>query len=323
MKKTQKQFRTKQKRKTRRLFQNVNKDNAYHSYKHLEPIVLHLFDTHPHLLTSYNAYKGFEYVSINSFMKDTCMTLSFDGKSPTLSPESTLPTDNKDIHELYKKSLKEFEKRPDQLMKAAYCNTLMTITHIENLRSLFKLFAPYRMKRLPILYRGLSEIRYKEGNPMKNVKIGSSISIPYFQSCSKSYDVALGFQGCSQYGPCCIFILNVHPDVHYIPVYWVTNGTSIWDSYKMSEHEILLEPFVEYKLRKKYMKDIDYKKATICDYSQFSKNGSISIQVYEIDVLPPKKENLQEYTKKISTLYKGWKETESMIQGVKKFEIQL
>jgi len=67
---------------------------------------------------------------------------------------------------------------------------------------------------------------------------------------------------------------------------------------KMSEQEILLEPFVQYKLKKNYKKEISTSGMSSCDYS--TKEPTFTIDIYEIDVLPPGKEG----RKKFETLYK-------------------
>jgi hypothetical protein len=155
-----------------------------------------------------------------------------------------------------------------------YRKLLYTANAIHNLFLLFELYKPHRVHPLPVLYRGTDV----------PVSQGKKVSIPMFQSCSKSYDIAISFQGCSvTRGPCCLYVLHVDPKVQYIPFYW--SDDAIFESYASSEHEIVLEPFVEYKLRKMYKQEFSLSELKHCYYDDTP--STVVLDVYEVDVFPP------------------------------------
>lgn len=306
-------------------FVDVDIFNAHKSYKHDGKFMQEVIDSNKNYITTYDYYKGTGNYDINNYLKNGYATLKYNGKTIPIPTKEDIPTDNKEILATFNKAIKDLEKEPTDFIKGAYCNLLTILAHIDNLFMMINKFDKNRIKKLPILYRGISEIRYSphQEDPFISKNIGEKVSIPYFQSCSKSHETALGFQGCSQYGPCCLLVLNVHPDVKYIPVYWLEYGKHIFESYKMSEHEILLEPFVEYKLTKTYMKEFNLKTATICSYPKFIKDKSIYIKIYEIDVLPPNKDTIKKFNDKKDKLYKGINEMKKLMSGVNKLEIKL
>jgi len=248
-------------KKNRRIFHNRTAKNAYHNFQRDVPILESIFKKHPHLFVSFHEYKKDGFDDMNKLLRTNQLLVGTDDKSPT-----EIPTHRALVRKVYAALSGE---------APVYQKLLYLANAIQNLFSLFELYKPHQRHPLPVLYRGT------------NVPIlqGKTVSIPMFQSCSKLYDVAILFQGCSLQGPCCLYVLHVDPKVQYIPLYYSLNGTTISETYTMSEHEILLEPFVEYKLRKTYKKDFSLSKLKHCPYD--SAPSTVTLDVYEVDVFPP------------------------------------
>jgi len=111
-----------------------------------------------------------------------------------------------------------------------------------------------------------------------------------FQSCSLSIETAISFQTCSSNGPCCLFILNVHPAVKFLPLFWSSS-----ESYNSSEHEVVLEPFTTFQLDEKRTERLPIEVARKCGYNRFNADGTITIDVYYITVKPPAAEADKEF----------------------------
>jgi hypothetical protein len=89
-------------------------------------------------------------------------------------------------------------------------------------------------------------------------------------------------------------VLYISKDILYLPLFWTVNATPtpagslsyqpLSEGYDDSEFEILIEPYVKYKLRKTYKKEFDISKIKVCPYDITDK---LELQVFEIDVLPP------------------------------------
>jgi len=261
------------KRRRTRKFKNITPANMYHNFQRDVPILNTIFKKYPSLFNAMSFYKGNGYRDINGFLKKN--EIKFNN-------HEDIPKDifikKPNVHKIYETCLNNSNKH--------YCKLLCTIEYIQNLFTLFDKYIPHQIHPLPRLYRGITQSFHKSINEPDLLQTNNPISIPYFQSCTKSYQMALGFQGCSMFGPCCMYILHVSPDVHYIPMYW-WNNNKLSETYNYSEYEILLEPFVEYKLRKMYKKEFSASEMKHCKYDNTP--STFQIDVYEIDVLPPPK----------------------------------
>jgi len=247
-------------KKNRRIFRNRTTKNAYHNFQRDVPLLESIFKKHPHLFSAFRYYKGNGYEDINNLLRNHEIVVQTDQKSP-----KEIPTHRALVRKVYAALSDE---------APVYRKLLYTANAIQNLFSLFELYKPHQLHPLPVLYRG-TDIPVPQGK---------TVSIPMFQSCSKAYDIAISFQGCSvARGPCCLYVLHVDPKVQYIPLYWSDDAIS--ETYTMSEHEILLEPFVEYKLRKTYKQEFSLSDLKHCPYDRTS--SAVVLDVYEVDVRPP------------------------------------
>jgi hypothetical protein len=262
-----------QKKSQTRKFKNIKKKNIYHNFQRDVPILESIFQKYPHLLSSYSSYKQNGYQDINYFLRNEEISLQEKEKLP-----KQIPTDKEQIKTLYS----SYYGNPNKI----YAKLLYTLTQIKNLFTIFDKYKPYGIHPVPLLYRGITQSPDQYMPDSTLFKKEKPLSIPYFQSCSKSYQIALSFQGCSVMGPCCLYILHVRPDVQCVPFYWQQNA-SLSESFTSSEYEILVEPFVEYKLRKTYKQEFSASDITNCPYDRIP--PTFLIDVYELDVLPPPK----------------------------------
>ena len=278
------------KRNTRK-FKNVKPQEHYTYFMKMTPILENIFEKNSLLFWSYSNYKKNGYKEINYFLRKNKIEIP---RIEDINDE--IPTSNIKIQNLYKKSYSKFIHDKDHY-HGMYCKLLDILTNIYNLRSLLRDFIPY--KQSFVVYRGIIDSNDVMQGEKERIMLlrnkSDGFSIPYFQSCSKSYQTALGFQQCGVYGPCCLYVLHVSKDVKYIPFFFTINSEIKWtpsmtdhklsELYNYSEFEIVLEPFVIYKMRKTYKKVFNMADIKVCPYDL---NKSIEIQVFEINVLPPK-----------------------------------
>jgi hypothetical protein len=263
---------TSMKKNTTRKFKNFPPANAYHNFVRDVPILNEIFQKYPHLLASYENYKGNTYYAINKFLRNNTVTT---GEYYS----EDLVTNKPKLQALYTTYLDHSDK--------VYAKVLTIVNHIQNLFTLLDKFTPYRIHPLPVLYRGIQRVPGSTWEPDALLN-GEPISLNYFQSCSKSYQIALSEQRYGEYGPCCIYVLHLSPDVKYLPMFWTDREEGkgkMRESYTHSEHEILIEPYVQYTLRKQYVKEFSVSELTNVRYDGVP--PTISVQVYEVDVLPP------------------------------------
>jgi len=259
------------KKNTTRKFKNFPPANAYHNFVRDVPILNEIFQKYPHLLASYENYKGNTYYAINKFLRNNTVTT---GEYYS----EDLVTNKPKLQALYTTYLDHSDK--------VYAKVLSIVNDIQNLLTLMDKFKPYTNHSLPILYRGVQRVPGSTREPDALLK-GEPTTVEYFQSCSKSYHTALSFQGHGEY-PCCIYVLHLSPDVKYLPMFWTDREEGkgkMRESYTHSEHEILIEPYVQYTLRKQYVKEFSVSELTNVRYDGVP--PTISVQVYEVDVLPP------------------------------------
>jgi len=303
---------------TRKLFKNI-KPIQHHSYFVKKTNVLQkIFKQHPKLFTSYSFYKGSGFKGINNFMRKNQIDINLDDEL-----NDTIPSSDSKINKLYNESLTIFKKNHTNHFHGVYCKILQNLTHIFNFRELFRLYKPYRSSEDYILYRGTIDTTSIPSMEKERVLLQrrNTIEIPYFQSCTRSYQTAISFQECGIYGPCCLYVLYISKDVLYLPLFWTVDATwmpgaslsyqKLSEGYDHSEFEILIEPYVNYKLRKTYKKEFDMSKIKVCPYDISNK---LEIQVFEIDVLPPHRNAYEKITELYKTVKKGYTATKNHIQ---------
>jgi hypothetical protein len=305
-------------RGTHKLFKNIQPIKHYSYFVKNSEILQEIFKRYPRLFTSYSFYKGSGFKGINHLMRENQIDINLDKET-----DSSLATSDDKIYRLYKQSISKFKKNRTNHFALVYSKLIEYITHILNFRELFTLYKPYRNLEDCILYRGtidtsLIPVMKKEGVLLQR---SNTIEIPYFQSCTKSYQTAISFQECGMYGPCCLYVLYISKDVLYLPVFWTVNATptpvgsisyqQLSEAYNNSEFEILIEPYVKYKLRKTYKKDFDISKIKVCPYDIADK---IQLQVFEIDVLPPDSNAYERIMELYSKLKKGYNEMKSHVR---------
>ena len=283
-------------KKTRKRLPNnqiraLNPKNAYDFYSTFHPLTEKFQTIHPDLYKSITKYKGSHYKAMNLFLN----TLEF--KNDAL--ESDLlweKTDKEIIHTSRFKNAYSSLKGKDLVTKTTK-NFLITLANIENIRKVIKLYEVPKSYEVPILYRG-----FFDHDPFEFGKIGDTTTLSQILSTSLSPSTALSFQFCSIKGPCCLFRIQLDSDVNFIPVF-MTRG----ESYNSSEHEIIIEPFTECKLLGKKTARIPYDVATKCSYTNFNKDGTITVTLYNVKISKPKKENLKLYEKLLQNIEKDVK----------------
>lgn len=275
---------------TRKLFKDIQPIQHYSYFVKNSEILQEIFKRYPRLFTSYSFYKGGGFKGINRLMRENQIDINLDEE------ESSLATSDENIYRLHKQSLSKFKKDRTNHFALVYSKLIEYITHILNLRELFRLYKPHRKLEDCILYRGTIDTSLIPAIKKERVLLQrqNTIEIPYFQSCTKSYQKAISFQECGVYGPCCLYVLYISKDVLYLPLFWTVNARPtpagslsyqpLSEGYDDSEFEILIEPYVKYKLRKTYKKEFDISKIKVCPYDITDK---LELQVFEIDVLPP------------------------------------
>ena len=305
-------------RSTRKLFKNI-RPNQHHSYfiKNTD-ILQKIFKQRPNLFTSYSFYKGSGFSGINHLMRENQIDINLDNEL-----NDTIPSSDSKINKLYNESLIMFKKNHTNHFHGVYCKILESLTHIFNFRELFRLYKRHRSLEDSIVYRGIIDTTSIPTMKKERVLLQrrNTIEIPYFQSCSRSYQTAIRFQECGMYGPCCLYILYISRDVLYLPLFWTVDASwspegslsyqKLSEGYDHSEFEILIEPYVNYKLRKTYKKEFNISEIKVCPYDISDK---IEIQVFEIDVLPPHRNAYERITELYKTVKKGYNVMKNHIQ---------
>ena len=246
---------------TRKLFKDIRPNQHYSYFIKNTDILQKIFKQRPNLFTSYSFYKGSGFNGINHLMRENQIDINLDNEL-----NDTIPSSDSKINELYNESLTIFKKNHANHFHGVYCKILESLTHIFNFRELFRLYKPHRSLEDSIVYRGIIDTTSIPTMKKERVLLQrrNTIEIPYFQSCSRSYQTAIRFQECGIYGPCCLYILYISKDVLYLPLFWTVDATwspegslsyqKLSEGYDHSEFEILIEPYVNYKLRKTYKK---------------------------------------------------------------------
>jgi hypothetical protein len=293
------------KRQPKKNIKALDPKNAYDFYTLFHPIVEKFKTSHPDNYFSLAKYKGFDYIANNQFLNKMEFTITKSKieiyKSFPLqtdekwekTPEKLV--ENSRFKKLYK-SLKD-----DDLTTLATKNFLVTLAHIENIRKLFDLFKAPKSFKLPTLYRGITLDKFQD-DPFESKKVGETVTINQFMSSSLSSATALKFQSCSSKGPCCLMRLTVDSDVKFLPVFYVYS-----ENYSSSEHEVLIEPFAEYKLIAKKTERIPFDVGLKCPYNDFNKEGKITVTVYDVQVSKPKKESIKKYEELLDKIEKDAK----------------
>ncbi len=241
-----------------------------------------------HLLETASYYKLQGYTPINELMNKNSMTVYLNKMKPTDDEKQDLegfkPRGN--LAKSYKKYYKSFSKDLGNI--DAFIKTKITriLTNIDELNQLFTQFGRKFPKiDLPILYRGITASVNDE--LLYNKKPGDILTMRAFQSCSSSLSTSLQFTACGTKGPCCLFRLRIKPEVNALPLFWMRMNEKISESFIYSEHEYLLEPFCQFKITKIGTEKIPVSKAIKCDYEHFNDDGTLTLTVYDFDVLPP------------------------------------
>jgi len=263
------------KKNTTRKFKTFPRANAYHNFVRDGEILNNMFTKSPHLFATYRFCKFGIYDDIRRLLEGYTVSTKEEDE---YYPEDFVASTPK-LQALFTTYLDNSDK--------VYAKVLTIVNHIQNLFTLLDKFTPYRIHPLPVLYRGIQRVPGSTWEPDALLN-GEPISLNYFQSCSKSYQIALSEQRYGEYGPCCIYVLHLSPDVKYLPVFGTSDELEkkrISESYHGSNHEILIEPYVQYKLRKQYTKEFSASDLIFANYG--SVPSTFSIQVYEVDVLPP------------------------------------
>jgi hypothetical protein len=303
---------------TRKLFKDIKPIQHYSSFIKNTDILQKIFKRYPKLFTSYSFYKGIGFKGVNYLMRENQIDMNLDDQL-----NDTIPSSDSKVNKLYNESLTIFKKNHSNHFYGVYCKILESLTHIFNFRELFRLYKPYRSSENSVVYRGI--IDTQSISTMKKERVllqrRNTIEIPYFQSCTRSYQTAISFQECGIYGPCCLYILYLSKDVLYLPLFWTVDATwspegslsyqKLSEGYNHSEFEILIEPYVNYKLRKTYKKEFNISELKVCPYDVSDK---IELQVFEIDVLPPHRNAYERITELYKTVKKGYTAMKSHIQ---------
>lgn len=282
-------------KKTRKNIKSLKAENAYDFYALFRPRIDALKASHPDLYASINAYKNTGYTAMNTFLN----TRAFEINKNMLEFKTMFETfKESDAATIAASQFKDTYKgiAGDDLYAQAKRQLLVTLGHIDNLRTLFKLYSRPRGYKLPTLYRGIT-LQPGAPNPYETMNVGDVSTVNQIASCSLNPATAISFQSCSDQGPCCLLRLKIDPDVKYIPIFWESA-----ESYVGSEHEVILEPFAEFKLLKKSTARVPMNVGIHCTYNKFNKTGHLTMNVYDIQVSKPKKESIKDYDAFVETV---------------------
>lgn len=284
------------KRRSSNAIRAFDPKNAYDFYTTFYPITEKFKANHPDLYKSVTHYKGIYYKTINLFLN----TLEF--KLDTL--DSSLYWDKMDEDIIKTSRFNSVYKslKGDDMVTKTTRNFLITLANIENIRKVINLYKVPKLYEVPILYRG-----FFDHDPFESGKLGETVTLSQILSTSLSPSTALSFQFCSTKGPCCLLRMRLDSNVKFIPAFMTHQET-----YENSEHEIIVEPFTECKLVAKKTARIPYEVASKCSYTNFNKDGKITVTVYDVQISKPKKEHLKKYERLLKTIEKDVK---SVIQN--------
>ncbi len=277
----------------------VYPENALTVFKKYVPFFNNLTAQKPELINAVRYYKFNGYQAINNLMNKKSVSLYLNGKGPAEDRKEDLQAfvPKGALAKQFKKYYGAFNKNLSDIDLYAKTTVTKTLMQIEYLMDVFNLFSQEHKTtlKIPMLYRGITGTVNDE--LLGGKKVGDTITMKAFQSCSSSVATAMQFTSCGSRGPCCLFRLRVDPRVRALPLFWMQINNKISESYIYSEHEYLLEPFCEFKITKIGDEQFPVNKALKCDYDYLNADGTLTLTVYNFDVLPPAPEAFTDFVK--------------------------